>query len=84
VLGTVIWPGGLVGIAWVAVDVAWPGPPPGTLCDPGIGCLFWPGPALWKVATGFVIAALVQVAVAIWLLRRVAQRPSLPWQASPH
>jgi len=48
VLGTLIWPGGLVGIALVAVRVAWPGPPPGTVCDPGAACVafFWPGPPL--------------------------------------
>src|SRR5215469_1921075 len=47
VLGTVIWPGGLAAVALVAAGVAWPGPPPGTLCDPGIECLLWPGPAIW-------------------------------------
>jgi hypothetical protein len=82
-LGTLIWPGGLVGVALVAADIAWPGPPPGTVCDPGITCIFWPGPPLWEVGAGFAVAALVQIAVAMWLLRQVAQRPSLPRQASP-
>ena len=87
-VGTLIWPGGLAGLAWAALLVAFPSPPPGAVCDPGIACLlFDSGPPLWAVGAVVVVLALVQIAVAAWLLNRAStprlQRqtggPGAPW-----
>jgi hypothetical protein len=69
-LGTLIWPGGLAGVALAALWEILPAIPSG--CDPPFACAAFapPPPPLWVVAAGFVAGVLVQFAVAYWLVRR--------------
>jgi len=80
-LGTVVWPGGLLLILYVATET----PGGNQICIPGgtgttARCAWTglPAPALWAGIMTLVVLALGQVATGVWLWWRATRRIPKP------